>query len=140
MYNSDQIKEVLPHKYPFLLIDRILEIKEGKWAIGKKNISITDQVFQGHFPDQHIYPGVLLVESMAQVGAFMLLLDKENKGKKAYFTKIENARFLQPVVPGDTLIIKTSLINRRLNIGFAKGEATVDGKLVASAEIAFAIK
>ena len=139
LYNSDQIMKVLPHKQPFLMVDQILEIEDGKYAVGKKNIAITDPVFQGHFPDQHIYPGVLLIESMAQVGAFVILLDETNKGKKAYFTKIKNARFYHPVVPGDTLIIKTSLVKMRLNIGFATAEAFVDDKLVASAELSFAL-
>lgn len=139
MYNSDEIMKVLPHRHPFFLIDKIIDMKMGEYAVGIKNISITDPVFQGHFPDQHIYPGVLIIESMAQVGAFMLLLDNENKGKKAYFTKIKEARFLKPVVPGDTLVIKTELISKRLNVGFAKSIAEVDGKIVAKSDIAFAI-
>lgn len=138
-FNSDKIMEVLPHRQPFLLIDKILELEEGKSCTGLKNISITDPIFQGHFPDQHIYPGVLLIESMAQVGAFVILLDEKNKGKKAYFTKIKNARFLKPVLPGDTVIIKTKLISQKLNIGFAEAEAIVNGVLVAKAEISFAI-
>lgn len=140
MYNSNEIQEVLPHRAPFLMVDEIVEIKMGEYAVGTKNISISDPVFQGHFPDQHVYPGVLLIESMAQVGAFVLLLEEENRGKKAYFTKIKNARFYQPIVPGDKILIKTELLTRRLNVGFAKAEAHVGERLVAKAEIAFALE
>ena len=138
-YNSDEIQKVLPHRFPFLMVDEILDLKMGEYAIGKKNISIHDPVFQGHFPDQHIYPGVLIIETMAQVGAFVILLEEENKGKKAYFTKIKEARFYKPLVPGDTVIIKTELISKRLNVVFAKAVAHLNDELIAKAEIAFAL-
>lgn len=140
MFDSEKIKEILPHRHPFLLIDRILEVEEGQYAIGTRNISITDPVFQGHFPKEAIYPGVLIIECMAQVGAFVLLSKEENKGKLAYFTKIKNAKFIKAVRPGDVLTIKTELIKQRLNIGLAKSEARVDGEVVAVAEISFALE
>lgn len=139
-FNSNEIQKILPHKQPFIMIDEIVDMELGKFAIGKKNISISDPVFQGHFPDQHIYPGVLLIESMAQVGAFVILLEEENREKKAYFTKIKEARFFRPVLPGDQVLIRTDLITKRLNVGFAKSSAEVKGKVVAKAEIAFAIE
>ncbi|MDO5712807.1 MAG: 3-hydroxyacyl-ACP dehydratase FabZ [Tissierellia bacterium] len=138
-YNSNSIMNFLPHRYPFLLIDRILEVEEGVSATGIKNITITDPVFQGHFPDEHVYPGVLIVESMAQVGAVALLSMEENKGKKAYFTRIKNVKFIHPVIPGDTLMITTTLTKMRLNVGFASCEARVDERVVCKGEIAFAL-
>ncbi|EFI42466.1 MULTISPECIES: 3-hydroxyacyl-ACP dehydratase FabZ [Peptoniphilus] len=139
MYNSNEISKILPHKFPFLLIDRIIEMEEGKYAKGIKNITVTDPVFQGHFPDEHVYPGVLIVEAMAQVGAFAILSEEKNIGKKAYFTKIKEVKFLKTVVPGDTLEITTTLISRRLNVGFANCIACVNGEVVCRGEIAFAL-
>ena len=139
VYNSNDIKNILPHRYPFLLIDRILEVSQGVSATGLKNITVTDPVFQGHFPDEHVYPGVLLVEAMAQVGAVALLSKEENRGKKAYFSRIKNVKFIRPVVPGDTLIITTTLTGIRRNLGFATCEAKVDDKVVCKGEIGFAL-
>lgn len=139
-FNSDEIQNIIPHRFPFLLIDNIIEMEVGKFAISKKNISISDPVFQGHFPGESIYPGVLIIEAMAQVGAVAILSQEENKGKKAYFTKIKEAKFLKAVRPGDSLIIKTELISKRLNIGFAKSVAKVDNIIVAKSEMAFALE
>lgn len=138
-YNSDEIKKILPHRYPFLLVDKIIDGKEGEYIVGIKNISISDAVFQGHFPDHHVYPGVLIIESMAQVGAILLLSEEENKGKIALFTGIKNAKFKREVLPADQLTIRCELIDRRLNIGFARAKAYVDDKLVAFCEMSFAI-
>lgn len=139
MYDAKAIQAILPHRHPFLLIDRIIAIEEGKSATGISNISMKDAVFQGHFPDEPIYPGVLIVEAMAQVGAVALLAMAENKGKKAYFTRIQNARFQKPVRPGDVLEITTSLTKQRLNIGFADAVAKVGEDIVCQATIAFAL-
>ncbi|RVU54830.1 3-hydroxyacyl-ACP dehydratase FabZ [Anaerosphaera multitolerans] len=138
-YNSNEIMEILPHRHPFLLVDKIVEYKEGDYAKGIKNISISDPVFQGHFPNNHIYPGVLIVETMAQVGAVAILSTEENRGKLAFFTSIKSARFLKMVRPGDTLEITAKLKSQKLNIGFATCEAYVKGELVCKAEISFAI-
>ncbi|MBP2024682.1 3-hydroxyacyl-ACP dehydratase FabZ [Peptoniphilus stercorisuis] len=138
-YNSDEIKKILPHRYPFLLVDRIIDGKEKEFIVGIKNISISDAVFQGHFPNHHVYPGVLIIESMAQVGAILLLSEEENKGKIALFTGIKNAKFKGEVFPGDRLIIKCEFIEKRLNIGFASAKAYVENKLVAFCEMSFAI-
>ncbi|SHH56659.1 3-hydroxyacyl-[acyl-carrier-protein] dehydratase [Anaerosphaera aminiphila DSM 21120] len=138
-YNSNEIMDIIPHRYPFLLVDKIVEIEEGHYAKGIKNISISDAVFQGHFPDNHVYPGVLIVETMAQVGAVAILSTEDNKGKTAYFTSIKSARFLKMVKPGDTLEITSTLKSQKLNIGFASCEAYVEGELVCKAEISFAI-
>lgn len=138
-YNSNEIMKILPHRQPLLLVDKITEIEEGKYAKGIKNISVSDPVFQGHFPDEHIYPGVLIIEAMAQVGAVAMLQSEENRGKKAYFTSIKAARFHKMVRPGDTLNITTTLKSQKLNIGFASCEAYVGDELAAKAEISFAI-
>lgn len=140
IYDAQAIQKVLPHRAPFLLIDRITELEAGSSATGIHAVSIADPVFTGHFPDEAIYPGVLIIEAMAQVGAFAILSEDENKGKKAYFVRIEKARFLKPVRPGDTLVLTTRLLRRRLHIGFAEGEAFVDGEKVCEAEIAFALE
>lgn len=139
MLDSNDIKKIIPHRYPMTMIDKIIEIKKGEYAIGIKNISITDPVFNGHFPDFHIYPGVLLIESMAQVGAIAILSEEKYKGKYAYFAGIEKAKFKKPVVPGDTLKIKTDLIKIRHGLGLAQANCTVEGIEVASAKISFVI-
>ncbi|RLK63058.1 3-hydroxyacyl-[acyl-carrier-protein] dehydratase FabZ [Atopobacter sp. AH10] len=139
MLDSNQIKDILPHRQPMSMIDRVLEIKEGEYAIGLKNISVADPIFNGHFPDFHIYPGVLLVESMAQVGAVAILSTEEYKGKYAYFAGIEKAKFKKPVRPGDQLIIESKLIKMRHGLGYAEATCKVDDKIVASAKLSFVI-
>lgn len=139
-YNSNEIMEIIPHRYPFLLVDRITEVEEGKGAKGIKNITVSDPVFQGHFPDNHVYPGVLILESMAQVGAVAILSEEANLGKLVYLTSIKKSRFYKQVIPGDTMEIETNLISRKLNIGFAKCKAFVAGELVCEGELSFAIE
>lgn len=139
-YNSDEIKKILPHRHPFLLVDRIIDGEEGKFAVGIKNISISDPVFAGHFPDHNVYPGVLIIESVAQVGAVVILSQEENRGKIAFFAGIKNAKFKREVLPGDTLKIFCELESIRANIGFAKGKVYVDDKIACICEISFAIK
>ncbi len=100
MYTIEQIKEVIPHRYPFLLVDRILEVEEGKRAVGIKNVTANEEFFNGHFPEYNVMPGVLIVEALAQVGAFAVLKMEENQGKLAFFAGIEGCRFKRQVVPG----------------------------------------
>ncbi len=138
IYDVNQIQEMLPHRYPFLLVDRITEVKEGEFVEGYLNISITNQVFQGHFPGHPIYPGVLIIEGMAQTGAILpfTVMDKEELNDKVvYFMSIDKAKFRKPVLPGDKLVYKVSTIKHRGKIWQLKGEAYVDGELVSEAEL-----
>ena len=130
----------LPHRYPFLLVDRILEIEGDKRIVGLKNVTMNEPFFQGHFPGAPVMPGVLIIECMAQVAGVMIYRDMPDKDKKLiYFTGIENAKFRRPVLPGDQLRIEMELLNRRDTFGKMNGQATVDGKLVAEAIVKFAI-
>lgn len=133
------IQSVLPHRYPFLLVDRILEVVPGERATGLKNVTINEPFFQGHFPGYPVMPGVLIVEALAQVGAFAILSVVENKDKLALFAGIDNLRFKQPVVPGDTLLLEMEITKMRGPIGKGRGTATVDGKVVATGELLFAL-
>jgi 3-hydroxyacyl-[acyl-carrier-protein] dehydratase len=134
------IMRFLPHRYPFLLVDRIVEIEGDKRIVGLKNVTINEPFFQGHFPGAPVMPGVLIVECMAQVAGVMIYRDMPDKDRKLiYFTGIENAKFRRPVLPGDQLRIEMQLLNRRNNFGKMSGQATVDGKLVAEATVTFAI-
>ena len=134
------IMNFLPHRYPFLLVDRILEIEGDKRIVGLKNVTINEPFFQGHFPGAPVMPGVLIIESMAQVAGVMIYRDMPDKERKLiYFTGIENAKFRRPVLPGDQLRIEMQILNRRSNFGKMSGEATVEGKLAAEAIVTFAI-
>ena len=138
VFDVEQIQEMIPHRYPFLLVDRITEVKEGEFVEGYLNISITNQVFQGHFPGHPIYPGVLIIEGMAQTGAILpfTVMDKEELSDKVvYFMSIDKAKFRKPVKPGDRLVYKVSTIKHRGKIWQLKGEAYVDGELVSEAEL-----
>lgn len=137
--NSNQIQEILPHRYPFQLVDKIIECEPGKRAVGIKCVSVNELFFCGHFPQQHVMPGVLIIEALAQVGAVAILCEEENKGKIAFFGGIKNARFRKQVVPGDVLTLECEIAERRGPIGFGKAVAKVDGKVAAQAEISFAI-
>ncbi|EYE89834.1 3-hydroxyacyl-ACP dehydratase [Fervidicella metallireducens AeB] len=139
MMENIDIQSILPHRYPFLLVDRIMEIEEGKRAVGIKNVTINEPFFQGHFPGNPIMPGVLIVEAMAQVGAVAILSTEEYKGKLAVFTGIEKMKFRKQVVPGDTLKMEAEMIALKRGIGKAKVCATVDGKIAAEGELMFAI-
>jgi 3-hydroxyacyl-[acyl-carrier-protein] dehydratase len=140
MYTIEQIKEVIPHRYPFLLVDRILEAEEGKRAVGIKNVTANEEFFNGHFPDYNVMPGVLIVEALAQVGAFAVLKMEQNQGKLAFFAGIENCRFKRQVVPGDQLRLEVELTKLRGPIGKGRATATVDGEVACTAELTFAIK
>ena len=140
VYSIMDIMSFLPHRYPFLLVDRILEIEGDKRIVGLKNVTINEPFFQGHFPGAPVMPGVLIIECMAQVAGVMIYRDMPEKDKKLiYFTSIENAKFRRPVLPGDQLRIEMQLLNRRTNFGKMTGQATVDGKVVAEAIVTFAI-
>lgn len=134
-----EIKEIIPHRYPMLLIDRVEEIVGLEKIIAKKNVTINEPFFQGHFPHEPVMPGVLIIESMAQAGAVLLLSMDQFKGKTTYFASIDKAKFRQKVTPGDTLILEVELTKLKENIGVGKGIARVDGKKVAEAELTFAI-
>lgn len=138
--NIQEIKQVIPHRYPFLLVDRILESEEGKRAVGIKNVTANEDFFNGHFPDYPVMPGVLIVEALAQVGAVAMLQKEENKGRLAFFAGIDNCRFKRQVVPGDQLRLEVELTRLRGSIGKAKAVATVEGDLVCEAELMFALQ
>ncbi len=140
VYGITDIMRFLPHRYPFLLVDRIVELDAEKRIVGLKNVTINEQFFQGHFPGVPVMPGVLIIESMAQVAGVLLYGDLPDREKKLiYFTGIEDARFRRPVVPGDQLRIEMEILNRRNNFGKMQGRATVEGKLAAEAIVTFAI-
>ena len=137
--NNIEIQKILPHRYPFLLVDKIVELEEGKSIKGIKNATVNEPFFQGHFPGNPIMPGVLICEALAQVGAVLLLSMDENKGKLGVFTGINNFKFRKQVVPGDTLELNAELVTYRHGMGKANVEATVDGKTAAKGEISFAV-
>lgn len=139
MIDIVEIEKILPHRYPFLLVDRVTELEEGKRAVGIKNVTANEPQFQGHFPGVPIMPGVLIIESLAQLGAVLLLSMPENKGKLGLLTGANNFKFRRQVVPGDTLQLEVELIVYRHGMGRASAKATVDGQLAAMGEISFAV-
>ena len=134
-----EIMETIPHRQPFLLIDRIEELEQGKRAVGKKCVSYNEPFFNGHFPQEPVMPGVLMVEALAQTGAVAILSLEENKGKIAYFGGIKNCRFRGKVVPGDKLRLETTIIKCKGPVGVGHAVASVDGKVVVDAELTFMI-
>lgn len=137
--NSNQIQEILPHRYPFQLVDKITDYESGKWAKGIKCVSVNEMQFCGHFPQQHVMPGVLVIEALAQVGAIAILTEEENRGKIAFFGGIKNARFKKQIVPGDVIEMECELTERKGPIGYGKAVAKVDGKVAVTAELTFAV-
>lgn len=136
MIGINEIMSYLPHRYPFLLVDRILEFEANKRIVGIKNVTMNEPFFQGHFPGHPIMPGVLLIEAMAQTGGVMALKSDPNAAEKVvYFMSIDKAKFRKPVVPGDQVRFELELIKQRSNITAFKGVATVDGAVVAEAEM-----
>lgn len=134
-----QIQEILPHRHPFLLVDKIEDYEPGKYAIGYKCVTFREDFFQGHFPTEPVMPGVLIIEALAQTGAIAILSKPENHGKIAFFGGIDKCRFKGKVVPGDTLRLETRIIKEKGPIGLGEASAFVDGKLVAKAELTFMV-
>ncbi|MBI2263694.1 MAG: 3-hydroxyacyl-ACP dehydratase FabZ [Armatimonadetes bacterium] len=133
------IQRILPHRYPFLLVDRILELENKKRAIGVKNVSFNEPFFMGHFPDQPVMPGVLIVEALAQVGGIMMLSNLEYSEKTPFLAGIENFKFRRPVVPGDQLLMEVELCHSKGTFGKLRAIARVNGNLVAEGTIIFAL-
>jgi beta-hydroxyacyl-ACP dehydratase FabZ len=139
MLDIEKIRECLPHRYPMLLVDRILELEYGKRCVGLKNVTINEPFFNGHFPTQAIMPGVLILEAMAQVGGVLMLSVPDFKDRIPMIGGIENARFRRPVVPGDTLITEVELLYFRKNFGKVKMTARVNNEIAASCDLTFGL-
>lgn len=137
--NIKEIMEILPHRYPFLLIDKVEEIVPGERAVAFKNVTMNEYFFQGHFPQEPVMPGVLIIEALAQTGAVAILSLDEFKGKVAYFAGIDKAKFRRKVVPGDVLRLEIEIIKRRGRVGVGLAKATVNGERAAEAELTFMI-
>ena len=139
MLSNVEIQKIIPHRYPFLLVDKIEEVEAGKKAVGIKNVTINEPFFQGHFPGNPIMPGVLIVEAMAQVGAVAMMSLEENKGKLGVFAGIDEVRFKRQVVPGDTLRMEVEMITLRRNIGKAQATAYVGEEIACKGILTFAL-
>lgn len=140
IYNSNDIQKIIPHRYPFLLVDTIEEIIDDTVIIGKKCVSANEMQFMGHFPEKHIMPGVLMIEALAQTGAVLLLSKEENKGKIAVLAGVNKIRFKRQVIPGDTLTLKVELTKMKAGIGFANATALVGDEIAVKGEIMFAVE
>lgn len=138
--SSNQIAEILPHRYPFALVDRITDFESGKWARGIKCVSVNEPFFCGHFPQEHVMPGVLMLEALAQVGAVALLSEPENRGKIVLFGGVRNARFRRKVTPGDVLSLECTLTQRRGPVGIGTCIAKVGEETACTAELVFVIE
>ena len=138
MLGIKEIQEIIPHRHPFLLIDCVEEIRPGEGAVGYKSVTYNEPFFAGHFPQEPVMPGVLIVEALAQVGA-VAILSEEDKGKVAYFGGINSAKFRRKVVPGDRLKLECQIIKRKGPVGIGSATASVDGKVAVSAELTFMI-
>ncbi|HEY8314077.1 MAG TPA: 3-hydroxyacyl-ACP dehydratase FabZ [Candidatus Baltobacteraceae bacterium] len=134
-----QIMEILPHRYPMLLVDRIVEMEPGVRALGFKNITNNEPVFTGHFPGNPLFPGVYMIEALAQLGGCVVLEPGEFSRKTPYLAGIDSAKFRRPVVPGDRFMMEVRLVKHKRNIGWVRAEGSVDGQLACSAELMFSI-
>lgn len=139
MLGIKEIMEIIPHRQPFLLIDRIEELEPGKRAVGRKCVTYNEPFFNGHFPTEPVMPGVLVIEALAQVGAVAILSVPENKGKTAYFGSINSAKFRRKIVPGDILTLELEITKQKGPIGVGSAIAYVDGEIAVKAELTFAI-
>ncbi len=139
LLDSQQIQEIIPHRHPFLLIDRVVELEEGQRIKALKLVTASEPHFAGHFPENPVMPGVLIIEALAQAGAVAVLKQPQYQGRTAYFAGLDKCRFKRKVVPGDTLELHVEILKMRRNIGKGHAEARVDGELAATAEITFAI-
>ncbi len=139
MLGIKEIQEIIPHRHPFLLVDKIEELEPGKRAVGYKAVSFNEPYFAGHFPEEPVMPGVLQVEALAQVGAVAALSSEEFKGKTVYFGGINSCKFKKKVVPGDVLRLECEMVKVKGPIGIGKATATVDGKVAVIAELTFVI-
>jgi 3-hydroxyacyl-[acyl-carrier-protein] dehydratase len=139
LMNSDQIQELIPHRYPFFLVDRMLEIEPAVRGVGIKNVSANEPHFPGHFPNMHIMPGVLIIEALAQVGAVVILAAEQYRGKNALFAGIKDAKFRRKVIPGDRLTLDVVITRIKSKFGVGLGKAFVDGELACEAEFSFVI-
>src|SRR5438874_610132 len=137
--DATQIQAIIPHRPPFLLIDRIVALEPGKRIVGQKDVSLRDDFLHGHFPEYPVMPGVLIVEALAQAGAVLVMQDPANAGKLPFFARIDNCRFRQQVRPGDTLSLDVEVTSFRGPVGKAHGRALVNNKLVCEADLTFAI-
>ena len=137
--NINQIKEIIPHRHPFLLLDYIEDYVPGEYAVGYKCVSYREEFFAGHFPEEPVMPGVLIVEALAQTGAVAILGKDENRGKTAYFASINSAKFKRKVVPGDKLKMECEIIKKKGPVGVGKAVATVDGEVALTAELTFMV-
>lgn len=131
------IKDIIPHRYPFLLVDKILEVEPMKRCVGQKNVSHNEHFFQGHYPDYPVMPGVLIVEALAQLGAYLLLSADEYRGRIPLFRGIDKAKFKRQVIPGDVLQLEIELLRQKGDIGLAKATASVGGELCCHCELTF---
>ena len=139
LLTTKEIMDIIPHRYPFLLIDTIEELEPGTRALGRKCVSVNEPFFQGHFPGNPVMPGVLIIEALAQVGAVAMLSQPDFQGRTAYFAGIDKARFRRKVMPGDVLMLETTIIKTKGPVGVGRAVATVNGEKAAEAELTFAI-
>lgn len=139
IFDIEKIMEIIPHRYPFLLVDRVTQVVDGEMITGYKNLTMNEEFYQGHFPGKPVMPGVLQIEAMAQLGAVLLLSKEENKGKIPFFMSVNNCKFRKPVVPGDRLVMEVTVTKLRGKTGQVAAKGSVDGNVVVQADLMFAL-